>query len=94
MRSLRANSNIYSGRAGVTEIYVRASNKEEDTEFLWNNEKFTTRYFGMQELYQNYSEGYNDWDVPKVYCIHVVTVIHNHERRIVIRSTSRRTLRH
>jgi len=44
---------------------VKTINAREDTEFLWDNDKFNNRYFGMQELYQNYSEGFKNWDVPK-----------------------------
>jgi hypothetical protein len=53
-------------KTGVTEIWVKAINTREDTEFLWDNDKFNNRYFGMQELYQNYSEGFKNWDVSKV----------------------------
>lgn len=53
-------------KTGVTEIWVKAINTREDTEFLWDNDKFNNRYFGMQELYQNYSEGFKNWDVTKV----------------------------
>ncbi len=35
-------------------------------EFLWDKNKFINRYYGMQELYQNYIEGYADWNVAKV----------------------------
>jgi hypothetical protein len=53
-------------KTGVTEIFIKTVNEREDTEFLWDQTKFTNRYYGMQELYTNYSEGYRDWDVPKV----------------------------
>lgn len=41
-------------------------NKLNDNEFLWDKNKFSNRYYGMQELYQTYLEGHKDWDVVKV----------------------------
>ncbi|KAI1705792.1 FHA domain-containing protein [Ditylenchus destructor] len=50
---------------GNTEIWIKVHNKSDDTTFLWDANKFTNRYYGMQEIYQNYSENDPDWNVPK-----------------------------
>jgi hypothetical protein len=41
-------------------------NSSEDTDFLWEKSRFVNRYYGMQEMYQNYAEGDRDWNVSKV----------------------------
>ena len=41
------------------------NSEEDDTEWLWDRDKFRNRKFIMQEMYQNYVEG-DEWDVPQV----------------------------
>lgn len=45
---------------------VKMRNLENGNEWLWDRNKFINRKFLMQEMYQNYVEGADDWDVPKV----------------------------
>ena len=34
--------------------------------WLWDRNKFISRKFLMQEMYQNYVEGDENWDLPQV----------------------------
>ena len=34
--------------------------------WLWDRNKFINRKFLMQEMYQNYIEGDENWDLPQV----------------------------
>nr|XP_039267271.1 kinesin-like protein KIF28P [Styela clava] len=50
---------------GKTEVLIKAKNLENGNEFLWDQNKFINRKYIMQEMYQNYSEGDDDWDYEK-----------------------------
>ncbi|XP_061187944.1 kinesin-like protein KIF28P [Saccostrea echinata] len=52
-------------KEGKTEVMVKMRNLENGNEWLWDRNKFINRKFLMQEMYQNYVEGADDWDVPK-----------------------------
>nr|XP_022300390.1 kinesin-like protein KIF28P isoform X2 [Crassostrea virginica] len=52
-------------KGGKTEVMVKMRNLENGNEWLWDRNKFINRKFLMQEMYQNYVEGADDWDVPK-----------------------------
>lgn len=45
---------------------MKIRNLESGNEWLWDRNKFINRKFLMQEMYQNYVEGADDWDVPRV----------------------------
>lgn len=45
---------------------MKIRNLESSNEWLWDRNKFINRKFLMQEMYQNYVEGADDWDVPRV----------------------------
>ena len=40
-------------------------NLENGTEFIWPKEKFLNRLYLMKEMYNNYEEEEEDWDVPE-----------------------------
>ena len=46
---------------------MKMRNLGNDSEFMWERNKFINRKFLMQEMYQNYVNGDDDWDQPKVY---------------------------
>ncbi|XP_056000812.1 kinesin-like protein KIF28P isoform X2 [Ostrea edulis] len=52
-------------REGKTEVMVKLRNLENGNEWLWDRNKFINRKFLMQEMYQNYVEGADDWDVSR-----------------------------
>uniref|UniRef100_A0A8W8LYM8 Kinesin-like protein n=1 Tax=Magallana gigas TaxID=29159 RepID=A0A8W8LYM8_MAGGI len=52
-------------KEGKTEVMVKIRNLESGNEWLWDRNKFINRKFLMQEMYQNYVEGADDWDVPR-----------------------------
>ncbi len=41
-------------------------NLENGTEFIWAKEKFLNRLYLMKEMYNNYEEEEDDWDLPEV----------------------------
>lgn len=41
-------------------------NLENGTEFIWPKEKFLNRLYLMKEMYRNYEEEEEDWDLPEV----------------------------
>ena len=41
-------------------------NLENGTEFIWPKEKFLNRLYLMKEMYNNYEEEDDDWDMPEV----------------------------
>uniref|UniRef100_A0A914YMR1 Kinesin-like protein n=1 Tax=Panagrolaimus superbus TaxID=310955 RepID=A0A914YMR1_9BILA len=49
---------------GLTEIFIKVYNTAEDTTFMWDKNRFTNRYYGMQEMYQNYVDGDSDYNLP------------------------------
>ena len=40
-------------------------NLENGTEFIWPKEKFLNRLYLMKEMYNNYEEEDDDWDLPR-----------------------------
>ena len=40
-------------------------NLENGTEFIWPKEKFLNRLYLMKEMYRNYEEEEDDWDLPE-----------------------------
>jgi hypothetical protein len=42
-------------------------NLENGTEFIWPKEKFLNRLYLMKEMYNNYEEEEDDWDLPEVF---------------------------
>ncbi len=40
-------------------------NLENGTEFIWPKEKFLNRLYLMKEMYNNYEEEEDDWDLPE-----------------------------
>uniref|UniRef100_A0A1I8A2J7 Kinesin-like protein n=1 Tax=Steinernema glaseri TaxID=37863 RepID=A0A1I8A2J7_9BILA len=50
-------------KEGLTEIWIKVHNEHEDTTFFWDKNRFTNRYYGMQEMYQNYAEGDTHWNM-------------------------------
>ncbi|KAI6176971.1 Kinesin-like protein [Aphelenchoides bicaudatus] len=50
---------------GLPEILIRVNNRSDDTTFLWSKSDFFNRYYGMQEMYQNYIENDPQWNVTK-----------------------------
>jgi hypothetical protein len=40
-------------------------NLENGTEFIWPKEKFLNRLYLMKEMYNNYEEEEEDWDLPE-----------------------------
>uniref|UniRef100_A0AC35FQ69 Kinesin-like protein unc-104 n=1 Tax=Panagrolaimus sp. PS1159 TaxID=55785 RepID=A0AC35FQ69_9BILA len=49
---------------GLTEIFIKVYNTAEDTTFMWDKNRFTNRYYGMQEMYQNYVDGDAEYNLP------------------------------
>ncbi|VDM28226.1 unnamed protein product [Toxocara canis] len=47
------------------QIWIKVHDSVDDTYFMWEKNRFMNRYYGMQEMYQNFVEGDTDWDVPK-----------------------------
>ena len=45
-------------------------NLENGTEFIWPKEKFLNRLYLMKEMYNNYEEEDDDWDLPEVSRLH------------------------
>ncbi|XP_052103729.1 kinesin-like protein KIF28P isoform X1 [Mytilus californianus] len=50
---------------GKTEVMVKMLNPQTGNEWMWDRNKFINRKFLMQEMYQNYIEGDDDWDLPQ-----------------------------
>ena len=48
------------------EVCVKMKNLENGTEFIWPKEKFLNRLYLMKEMYNNYEEEDDDWDLPEV----------------------------
>jgi len=47
------------------EVCVKMKNLENGTEFIWPKEKFLNRLYLMKEMYNNYEEEEEDWDLPE-----------------------------
>ena len=54
-------------------------NLENGTEFIWPKEKFLNRLYLMKEMYNNYEEEDDDWDLPEVnmLCMIDIEFIHS-----------------
>lgn len=52
------------------EVCVKMKNLENGTEFIWPKEKFLNRLYLMKEMYNNYEEEDDDWDLPEVILAH------------------------
>ncbi|KAL5006291.1 hypothetical protein ScPMuIL_015097 [Solemya velum] len=52
-------------RDGRTEVMVKMKNLGNGNEWMWDRNKFTNRKFLMQEMYQNFIDGDDDWDLPQ-----------------------------
>uniref|UniRef100_A0A0N5AP36 Kinesin-like protein n=1 Tax=Syphacia muris TaxID=451379 RepID=A0A0N5AP36_9BILA len=50
---------------GLTEIWIKVYNNNEKTYVLWDKNRFLSRYYGMEEMYQNYLDGDTDWELSK-----------------------------
>ncbi|KAK2174587.1 hypothetical protein NP493_790g00004 [Ridgeia piscesae] len=49
----------------TNEVCVRMHNVHNDTVFIWDRNKFINRKHSMQEMYTNFMNGEDDWDLPK-----------------------------
>ena len=38
----------------------------DDAEWIWDRNKFVNRTYLMKEMFQNYYDGDEDWDLPEV----------------------------
>ncbi|XP_065566574.1 kinesin-like protein KIF28P isoform X2 [Artemia franciscana] len=47
-----------------TQVFVKMKNMENETEFVWPKDKFLARLYLMKEVYRNYEEGEEEWDLP------------------------------
>ncbi|XP_047136420.1 kinesin-like protein KIF28P isoform X2 [Hydra vulgaris] len=52
-------------KEGRTEVKVKMRDLTNDNEWIWDKNKFINRKFIMQEMYQNFTDGYPDWNVAK-----------------------------
>ena len=48
------------------QVCVRMLNVHNDTEFIWDRNKFINRKHSMQEMYTHFMNGEDDWDLSKV----------------------------
>lgn len=39
---------------------------QDDAEWIWDRNKFVNRTYLMKEMFQNYYEGEEDWNLPEV----------------------------
>jgi len=44
-------------------------------DWLWDRNKFINRKYIMQEMYANFVEGDEDWDLPQVGCTPLLSVV-------------------
>lgn len=63
---MNVSADLFIFNERFLKIYTKMHNPTNDNEFFWDKNKFINRFYGMQELYQNYMEGYSNWDVSKV----------------------------
>ncbi len=47
------------------QVCVKMKNLENGSEFIWPKEKFLNRLYLMKEMYNNYEEEEDDWDLPE-----------------------------
>ncbi|GMR41799.1 hypothetical protein PMAYCL1PPCAC_11994 [Pristionchus mayeri] len=50
---------------GLTEVWIKVLNQSDDTHFLWEKNRFMSRYYGMQEMYENKMDGDAEWNLPR-----------------------------
>ena len=50
---------------GRTEVWVKMRSLLNDNSWMWKRSKFLNRKYIMQEMYQSYAEGNDDWDLPQ-----------------------------
>ena len=62
-KNFRANDKKY---CFFGKVCVKMKNLENGTEFIWPKEKFLNRLYLMKEMYNNYEEEEDDWDLPEV----------------------------
>ena len=72
VRTIMINDDLYPIFQGFKdmkstkpEVCVKMKNLENGTEFIWPKEKFLNRLYLMKEMYNNYEEEEEDWDVPE-----------------------------
>ncbi|KAJ7319503.1 hypothetical protein OS493_035813 [Desmophyllum pertusum] len=46
-------------------VKVMMKTTDDDAEWIWDMNKFVNRTYLMKEMFQNYYEGEEDWDVPE-----------------------------
>uniref|UniRef100_A0A2C9KML9 Kinesin-like KIF1-type domain-containing protein n=2 Tax=Biomphalaria TaxID=6525 RepID=A0A2C9KML9_BIOGL len=52
-------------KEGMSEVMVQLRNLENGNSWLLSRNNFINRKYLMQEMFQNYTEGDPDWNVPK-----------------------------
>ncbi|VDD90619.1 unnamed protein product [Enterobius vermicularis] len=50
---------------GLTEIWIKVHDDNEETYVLWDKNRFLNRYYGMEEMYQNFLDGDTEWELSK-----------------------------
>lgn len=45
----------------------------DDAEWIWDRNKFVNRTYLMKEMFQNYYDGEEDWDLPEVFASSIVS---------------------
>jgi hypothetical protein len=53
-------------QAGRTEVMIKATNIESKHEWIWPKVKFMNRKYVMQEMYNDFLDGDDPWDLPPV----------------------------
>ncbi|XP_022782679.1 kinesin-like protein KIF28P [Stylophora pistillata] len=52
-------------KEGRTEVNVKMKSTVDDAEWTWDRNKFINRTYLMKEMFQNYYDGEEDWDLPE-----------------------------
>lgn len=52
-------------KEGRTEVKVKMKSTVDDAEWIWDRNKFVNRTYLMKEMFQNYYDGDEDWDLPE-----------------------------
>ena len=50
----------------TVKVKVKMKSTVDDAEWIWDRNKFVNRTYLMKEMFQNYYDGEEDWDVPQV----------------------------
>lgn len=53
-------------QTGRTEVMIKATNIETKHEWIWPKVKFMNRKYVMQEMYNDFLDGDDPWDLPPV----------------------------